>query len=365
MGGSGRAGILISGFYGFGNLGDEAVLTGMVRSLRSRLGDVPLIVLSGDPPATAAGQGVEAVDRIDAPSILRAMRRSRLFISGGGSLLQDATSGRSALYYLGLLWLAEALVPRTMIYASGIGPLRRGSIRALTAGALRRLDAVTVRDADSAALVRGLAPRVTLTLTADPAVVLEPAPPERADELLRRLGVHPGSQPLLGVAVRPWGDNAFVDPLGAALRAAASRLGARVILLPFHPVLDLPLSRDLAALCGGVVLEEPLTPAAALALIGRTEVLVGLRLHALLFAAVTGTPPVGLAYDPKVRALMGDLGVGEPLALDAPPEAVADAVVAAWSSRRLTAPSLAAVVAMLRGRAALAAAEAARLYAAG
>lgn len=363
MRGSGRAGVLISGFYGFGNLGDEAVLAGILQSLRPRLGGVPLIVLSGDPAATAAAHDVEAIDRIDAGSILRAMRRVRLFLSGGGSLLQDATSARSALYYLGLLWVAAGLVPRTMIYASGIGPLRRAPIRMLAGRLLARLDAVSVRDADSATLVRALAPGAAPVLTADPAVVLTAAPPQRADELLVTLGL--AGDPLLGVAVRPWGGNAFAEPLGRALRDAAGRLGAKVVMLPFHPVLDLPLSRTLAASSGGVVVEQPLSPGDALALIARMRVLVGLRLHALLFAAVAGTPPVGLAYDPKVTALMRELGVGEALPLDARPEESARAIERAWSSRGVLETRLAAVREDLRGRAALAAEVAARLYAGG
>lgn len=363
MRGSGRVGVLISGFYGLGNLGDEAVLAGILQSLRPRLGGVPVIVLSGDPAATAAGHGVEAIDRIDAGSILRAMRRVRLFLSGGGSLLQDATSARSALYYLGLLWIAAGLVPRTMIYASGIGPLRRAPIRMLAGRLFARLDAVSVRDADSATLVRTLAPGAAPVLAADPAVVLTAAPPERADELLATLGL--AGHPLLGVAVRPWGGNAFAEPLGRALRDAAGRLGAKVVMLPFHPVLDLPLSRSLAASSGGVVVEQPLSPGDALALIGRMRVLVGLRLHALLFAAVAGTPPVGLAYDPKVAALMRELGVGEALPLDTRPEESARAIERAWSSRGVLETRLAAVREDLRGRAALAAEVAVRLYAGG
>ncbi len=356
-----RAGVLISGFFGFNNLGDEAVLAGMVQSLRPRLPGVPLIVLSGDPAATRAVHGVEAIDRLDARSILRAMRRARLFLSGGGSLLQDATSVRSALYYLGLLWIAAALVPRTMIYASGIGPLRRAPVRALAGRLIARLDAVSVRDADSATLVRALAPRATPVLAADPAVLLLAAAPQRADELLAPLGL--AGQPLLGVAVRPWGNNAFAEPLGRALRDAAERLGARVVALPFHPVLDLPLSRALAASSGGDVIEQPLDPGDALALIGRMRVLVGLRLHALLFAAIAGTPPVGLAYDPKVASLMRELGVGEALPLDAGAEESVSAIERAWSSGGVLRTTLAAVREELRGRAAGAAELAAGLYA--
>src|SRR3990170_5521393 len=204
-----RPAILISGFYGFGNIGDEAVLAGMVQSLRARLGSVPLIVLSADPGATAAAYAVEAGDRTDLPAILSAMRRSRLFLSGGGSLLQDVTSARSAVYYLGLLRLAQIMGLRTMVYAAGLGPLRRPVIRSLVRRVLDRTDAVAVRDADSAALVRALGSRRGPILTADPAVLLSPAEGARAESLLRTAGA---DAPIIGVVVRPWGNSAFFEP---------------------------------------------------------------------------------------------------------------------------------------------------------
>jgi len=353
-----RSAILISGFYGFGNIGDEAVLAGMVQSLRARLGSVPLIVLSADPGSTAAAYEVEAVDRTDLPAILSAMRRSRLFLSGGGSLLQDVTSARSAVYYLGLLRLAQIMGLRTMVYAAGLGPLRRPVIRSLVRRVLDRTDAVAVRDADSAALVRALGTRRGPILTADPAVLLT-AEGAHAESLLRIVGA---DAPIIGVVVRPWGNSAFVEPLAEALLTVAQRLGARVVVLPFHPALDLPVSRRLADASGGVLVEQPPQPAEALALIARMHVLVALRLHALIFAAAAGVPPVGLAYDPKVTALHRDLEIESPLPLDADAGALAEAIERAWESREALRPALLAGATRLRARAEAAVVEAVRLY---
>ncbi len=352
-----RAGILISGFYGFGNLGDEAVLAGMLQSLRARLGEVPMTVLSADPTATEAAHGVRAVGRTDPGSIIGAMRRARLFLSGGGALLQDTTSARSALYYLGLLRLARALVPRTMIYAAGLGPFRRPSILALTGRVLAGADAVTVRDEYSATLVRMFAPRASLMPSADPAVVLQPVDTPRTVALFAG---SPG--PLIGAVVRPWGDSVFIDPLGVALQRAAHSLGAGIVVIPFYPAVDLPVSRRLAAACGGTVIAVDLRPAEMMGLVGRMAVLVGVRLHALLFAAATGVPPVGLAYDPKVASLLRDLGIDEPVALDADAESISEAIERSWDRREALRSRLAARVAELRARAEVAAEVAARLY---
>ncbi|MDR7476114.1 MAG: polysaccharide pyruvyl transferase CsaB, partial [Armatimonadota bacterium] len=343
---AGGPAILISGYYGFGNLGDEAVLAGMVQGLRARLGAVPLVVLSANPPATSATHGVEALPRGDLRAVLRTMGRCRLFLSGGGSLLQDATSARSALYYLGLLRLAQVMGLRTMVYAAGLGPLRRPALRALARRVLER-----------AALVGALGVRQPPLLTADPAFLLHPeeVPPEVA---------FVDGPEALGVAVRPWRSNTFVGALGEALGDVCRRHGARVVVLPFHPRLDLPISRSVVAACGGTLVTRPLQPRQALALIARLQVVVGLRLHALMFAAAAGVPPVGMAYDPKVAALHRDLALEGPVPLDASAGTLGAAIDRAWEGAEALRPALLAAAARLRARAEVAAAEAARLFAA-
>lgn len=352
MGPAERLAILISGFYGFGNVGDEAVLAATVQSLRARLGSVPLVVLSADPAATAAAYGVEAVSRTSLPAILAALRRSRLFLSGGGSLIQDATSARSALYYLGLLRLAQIRRVRTMVYAAGLGPLRRPLIRRLAGSVLGRTDVVAVRDRDSAALLPAIGVRRPPVLAADPAALLRPG------------NAPPSGGPVIGVVIRPWGDDAYVTPLAAALVQVATRRSAPILVVPFHRALDLAVSRQLAEASGGRLIDRDLAPADALALIGGVQVVVGMRMHALLFAAMAGVPPVGLAYDPKVTALFGDLEVGDPLPLGADTTTMATAIEQAWEHREALRPTLLAASARLRTRAEVAVEEAVRLYSA-
>ncbi|MBE3598732.1 MAG: polysaccharide pyruvyl transferase family protein [Limnochordaceae bacterium] len=138
--------ILFSGYYGFGNLGDEAVLAGALRGLRRHLGeDARLVVLSSDPPITRQLHRVEAESR--APGATwRAVRGATVLVSGGGSLLQDVTSVRSLLYYLFVMELARLHGARVVWFAQGIGPVRRSWLRRLVAWEANRAAAVTVRD---------------------------------------------------------------------------------------------------------------------------------------------------------------------------------------------------------------------------
>ncbi len=92
--------ILISGYYGFNNIGDESILRTVIDNLREKLKDIDITVLSQDPAQTSEKYGVKAARRMSLWDILRCVWRCDLLLSGGGSLLQDATSGRSILYYL-------------------------------------------------------------------------------------------------------------------------------------------------------------------------------------------------------------------------------------------------------------------------
>ncbi|MGB9860036.1 MAG: polysaccharide pyruvyl transferase family protein, partial [Moorellaceae bacterium] len=101
--------VLFSGYYGFGNAGDEAILYSMVQTFRALAPEVEIAVLSHDPAATEKWLSVKAVNRWRPGEVVQAIRRADLFISGGGSLLQDVTGPRSLLYYLGVLETARLL----------------------------------------------------------------------------------------------------------------------------------------------------------------------------------------------------------------------------------------------------------------
>ncbi|MFQ9771301.1 MAG: polysaccharide pyruvyl transferase family protein [Oscillospiraceae bacterium] len=118
--------ILISGYYGFDNIGDESILRTLVTSLRERIPDCSLTVLSHDPAATREKYGVEAVERMSPLAIARAVRRCDMLISGGGSLLQDVTSSKSLHYYLAIIRFRAAAGQEGVHLFAGHRPDREG-----------------------------------------------------------------------------------------------------------------------------------------------------------------------------------------------------------------------------------------------
>jgi polysaccharide pyruvyl transferase CsaB len=302
--------VVLSGYYGFDNLGDEAVLTATAAALRMRRPGVEIAVLSGAPHATARTHGVTGIPRARPGDLVRVLRGCDLFLSGGGSLFQDATSWRSPWYYLGVLGLARRLARRTAVYAQGIGPLRGRAVRSAARRLLNGVDLITLRDPDSLAVLASLGvDRPPAVLTGDPALLLTPdrSPRVLAEQSQWGEGGH------AGLAPRSWGSDSWCDVVAAAARAVAERHGVRWICLAMHRPWDLDLAERMAARIGlgARVVREPVGPREMLALIGSLRLVVGMRLHALIFAATQGVPLVALAYDPKVSSFVRELG--EPL----------------------------------------------------
>lgn len=302
-------GLVISGYYGFGNAGDEAMLAAMVRSFRSLRPELELTVLSANPAKTRANHGVRSVGRLDLPRITAALIRSDALVSGAGSLLQDITSRRNLLYYLGIMCLAQLLGKPVIVYANGIGPLRSAAGRRAAARTLARARLITVRDRPALAELETLG--LTGILSADPALALDPPSPGRGREMLQDLGLGTGG-PLVVIAPRLFPGAAGVAP---ALAGAADYLirnwRARILFIP----MQLPEDMHAAALIRdrmrepSTVLQGDFHPSELLSLVGQADLLVGVRLHALIFAAVMGVPALGIAYDPKIPGFTASVGL--------------------------------------------------------
>jgi polysaccharide pyruvyl transferase CsaB len=328
--------VLISGYYGFQNTGDDGVLSSVIAGLRSAMDDEPTIsVLSAVPEETSAVHDVEAIPRMSVSAVRKAVRDCDLLISGGGSLIQDATSLQSAIYYIAIILQAKMFRRKVMVLGQGIGPLRSGISRFLTAKALSGIDAITVRDAESGDLLRSLGvERPPVVVTADPTFLLHPSPKETVDELLSEVGIGRDEE-VIAVAFRDWPETPRIcDALVESLKIMQKRIPARLMLLTMHTPEDAVTARRIADEVGGLAVQpRRWSPEEMLGVVARSRLAVSMRLHTLIFAASSGVPSVGISYDPKVRSFQSSVGQ-DCLTLD---EAIAgalpDRVLAAWEGR--------------------------------
>ncbi len=289
------------GYYGFGNLGDEAVLAGIRTGLREVMPDHRFLALTADAAETRRlHPGVETVNRWSWRDVFAALRGTDLFVFGGGSLLQDATSVSSVVWYALMALMTRRRSRRMLWWAQGIGPLNSPMSRRFVCMIANQADAITVRDKKSAELLKVIGVRGSIRTVADPAFALAPSTTISDSRL---------SAPIL-LALRAWRNEAAGDLLMG--REGASLLGEGTTALPMH----LPDDADYGRAKNPALplydwRARSATPEQVLGLVAQSDLMVAMRLHALIFAARVGVPFVALSYDPKVDALALAAGQGD------------------------------------------------------
>ncbi|MGH7715342.1 MAG: polysaccharide pyruvyl transferase CsaB, partial [Vulcanimicrobiaceae bacterium] len=254
--------------------------------------------------ATSRRYGVESTPRADLDAVRAAIGRADIVLSGGGGLLQNATSTRSLLYYTGVIRAAVRAGKKALIFAQSIGPLDgigRFVVREMCRGVTR----ATVRDEASRLLLTRVLPKVPIELTADPVWMLERG---EADFDLEAEGLGPESDPLAIVCVRriPAFERG-VRAMAAAVDHLAAR-GAKVAFLPLGGADDAEASTAVIRACESAPMLLPAFELEkAVHVIGRARVVIGMRLHAVIIAARLGVPFLAIPYDPKVSAVCSEL----------------------------------------------------------
>lgn len=307
-----RRGVMICGAYGKGNAGDEAILKAILRQLRHINPDMPICVLSHDPKGTRLRHHVNSRHVFNPLSFLPAMRKTSLYISGGGSLIQNQTSTRSLYYYLLSIYLAKRCGNKVLMYGCGIGPVNGEGCRKKAAKVIDRyVDAITLREDLSAEELKLMGvSRPKVYVTADPALLLSPGLPGAVDGFLLGNGIDPAGRYALFV-LRDW--PGFEEKKDAFIKAAQHAKhvhGLTPIFFALEPGRDLPPSRAVAKELG---FECPMLPAPGdekliIGMMKKMKVIVSMRLHALIFASSVGAPLVAVSYDPKVTGFMNYIG---------------------------------------------------------
>lgn len=304
--------IVISGYYGYSNAGDEAMLSAMIDVLTEFDPQSHITVISGNPDDTKKRHGVDAVHRFHLPRISRALMKCDLLISGGGSLLQDVTSWRSLYYYLSIVTMAKSLGKPVMLYAQGIGPLRGKNARRAMNIIGNRVDVITVRDEGSRKELAELGiTRPHIEVTADPVLAIHPANRNLGKTILAKSGID-SDKPIVAFAVREWETkNDYKKALAITADRIIEELGAQVLYLPMQYPCDVEAAkriRNKSRYKNAIFLEDEYTTTELLALVGNVDLLVGIRLHALIFAGVMQVPMIGISYDPKIDRFMESIG---------------------------------------------------------
>ena len=304
--------ILMSGYYGFSNAGDDAILQSIHDNLMAANEEIKVTVLSNDPAQTKERYGLNAVPRFNLLQVWRAVSKCDLLLSGGGSLLQDRTSTRSLLYYLFVMHLARCKRKKVMLYANGIGPVQRPANRRRVKRAVERADLITLRDHSSARELQEMGvTRTDLHVTADPVFTMVRGGQECVDSILQEVGLGK-EQPFVVVSVRDWpGTEPFPEELAAVCDHLQEKHGLVSLFVLMQPGHDREISRRVLEKMKspGLLLDRQLEPAELMGVIAEGKLCLAMRLHTIIFAARAAVPVVGLVYDPKVSSYLQELNM--------------------------------------------------------
>ena len=307
--------IVLSGYYGFDNIGDDALLFSILEDIKQLKPETRFLLLTKKPKYGRETCLVDTLQRFRPVKICKALRSSRMLLSGGGSLIQDATSTKSLYYYLLVMSAAKKLGCKVFAYANGIGPVKQKHIKKVS-NVLQKVDKITLRECMSAKEIKRICPSVSFEVTADPAMGLT-TENGRLFEFLEKNGIK--EKNILGISVRMWNENEkdFIEKLSATVKKAISDYGLYPVFIPMKYPGDVKIAKELCRLTGkGFVIEKQYNVDDIVGFVSDCKLIIGMRLHTLIFSAGNGVPCIGISYDPKIEGFMEYVGIDKVLNSD-------------------------------------------------
>ncbi|ACB85944.1 polysaccharide pyruvyl transferase CsaB [Natranaerobius thermophilus] len=338
--------IVIQGYYGAGNTGDEAILSSIIQNLQEESGQEQLhfTVFSREPEATKREHGVESVytGRMlsGMKQVVSTIKNCHLFVSGGGGLLQDAHP-RVVPYWLSRVVLAKLFRKPVVFYAQGVGPIYRPLSKLLIRWILPGLDLITVRDNDSKELLEHLGvSSEKIQVTADPAFTLESVSQDKILSIMDRVlpdfdtrscfnkktrtlkldnnefegdsvESQDPSDKWIGVSLRSWGENEKLIHELAQYLDEMSDQGYKILFIPMQYLPDLEVSKKVRKLMYNTenvyLFDYQGSPREMLTVLSMMDINIAMRLHAAIFSLKSCVPTIGLSYQPKVASVFDEM----------------------------------------------------------
>jgi polysaccharide pyruvyl transferase CsaB len=310
--------LLLAGYFGCGNLGDDAILLGFLNGIDGLGYEVR--ALAGN-LSRVQQLGVTPVPRKDLSAIKEAIKQCDAVVFPGGSIFQDVTSSRSAIYYSSIVHMAKKADKKVLLLSQGIGPLKSFFGKRSAVTAFNLADQITVRDAGSVSALGALGVTKAPRLAADMAFLLPEPVHSDEDEF------QAGGMKAVGIAPRPWGKKKDTVKFFSELSRLLVKEGFMPLMIPMDSEHDSELIQEISNAAGGKIpsLKGITNPSDMMRRLSRLESVIAVRLHAGILAAAAGVPPYLISYDPKVTGLANSLGLAAPPTLEsAQPERIVD-----------------------------------------
>jgi len=301
--------VVISGYYGFNNHGDDAILKTIIDDLRGYNPNIRIMVLTLRTKEIAKQHNVDVTNRYNLLKITKRLKQTKLLIYGGGSLIQDGTSSRSLWYYLHIIKAALKSGVRVMLYANGIGPLNVEANKVRAANVLNKIDVITLRDTASLETLNDIGVKApVIDVTADVVFGVKNTAPEEGHKVLETLGL--AGKQFFCISVRNWRTLPadFIEQIAAYADEMAEEHGLAVLFISMQSQNDTAITRRIMAEMKqpSYFAGENLSVNTYLGICEKAVFMVAMRLHAAIYAMKCRKPVVGIIYDPKVKGVLND-----------------------------------------------------------
>lgn len=286
--------VAISGYYGFKNFGDEAILGVLVNHLK-QLKDVDITVFSSDVDYTSKTYSVNSVKRFDLKNVIKTIRNSDVLISGGGSLLQDVTSLKSVVYYSLIIALGILFNKKVIIFAQGVGPLNKKVSQLIVSNLLKNCSLVTVRDEKSLTLLRNWG--INADLVCDPIYSLDV--------------VQEFNENTVGVQLREFKTMNYNLLHKLALFIAEKFSDKKIEIFSLQESQDLELCKNFENILKTLnpEIKTEIVTDNIVNRISKLSYLIAMRFHAILVALKCGIKTSAINYDVKVEKLANEANI--------------------------------------------------------
>ena len=280
--------VCISGYYGFKNFGDEAIL----KVLTEHLKDADVTVFSSDSQFTSDTYGVKSVKTFDLKNVVKTIQNTDILISGGGSLLQDVTSLKSLIYYSLIIALGLLFNKKVIIFAQGIGPINNKFAQIVVKNLLKQCSLVTVRDENSLKLLENW--DIDAKLVCDPIYSLDVPCQEKTNAI--------------GIQIRDFKTMNYNLLQKLAMLVSTKFSDKKVEIFSLQEAQDLELCRKFEKILLSVnpEIKTEIVTDNIIERISKLEYLIAMRFHAILVALKSGVKTCAINYDIKVEKLAQD-----------------------------------------------------------
>ena len=292
--------ILLLGYYGFKNSGDDALLLSIIQQLKKTDSSLSLGVLSYNPEETKTQFGIDAVDRNNIFAVIKAIMSSKMLLVGGGTLIQDSTSTKSLIYYLSVIKIAQLFNKKVMLYANGIGPVKEEN-RKITKKILNKVDIITLREEMSLDELKKIGvdkPKIYVTADSVFGIDYDKKICKRREYQL--------------VSVRNHNRlcKSFCSDIARLCDQMYEKYNISTVFIPFQKKNDTEITEKIRSLMKSEseMFDTECEFSELMALMENARLCVGMRLHSLIYSVISKVPCVGLVYDQKVKAFMDYIG---------------------------------------------------------